>query len=222
MTGKFYAVGVGPGDKELLTFKAARVIKEADIIVLPESGSDRNMAFEIAEDFIGDKPCLSVKMPMTKDKELMEKSHTEAAESIAEELKSGKSAVFLTIGDPAVYSTVMYVFKKLLSMGFDCDMVPGVPSFCAVAASLKTTLCERDEILHIVPATFKNNEELMALSGNLVLMKSGKAFKEVKEAFKDMNASAVERASQKDERVFACLADAPDEFGYFTTVLVKR
>ena len=62
----------------------------------------------------------------------------------------------------------------------------------------------------------------MALSGNLVLMKSGKAFKEVKEAFKDMNASAVERASQKDERVFACLADAPDEFGYFTTVLVKR
>lgn len=86
-----------------------------------------------------------------------------------------KTVVFLTLGDPTIYSTYWYVHKRVAARGYAAELVPGVPSFCAAAAAMGRALCEDGEMLHIIPATHGRAEEGLALSGSKVLMKTGKS-----------------------------------------------
>ena len=135
MKGILYGVGVGPGDPELLTAKAIRLLRECDAIAAPKSADGRQTALDIASPYIGqDKTILLFDMPMTHDKQVRNASHDAAADALCALLDEGKTVVFLTLGDPTVYSTYWYVHRRVAARGYAAELVPGVPSFCAAAA----------------------------------------------------------------------------------------
>lgn len=166
MKGILYGVGVGPGDPELLTAKAIRLLRECDAVAAPKSADGRQTALDIASPYIGqDKSILLFDMPMTHDRQARNASHDAAADALCALLDEGKTVVFLTLGDPTIYSTYWYVHKRVAARGYAAELVPGVPSFCAAAAAMGRALCEDGEMLHIIPATHGRTEEGLALSG---------------------------------------------------------
>lgn len=153
MKGKFYGIGVGPGDPGLLTVKAVELIRQADMIVCPESKKDEgSIALKIAEPYL--KPGteqLALVFPMTHDQEVLTTAWRENAIRIHEETQQGKTLVFLTLGDPTVFSTYMYMVPYLLEQGVEVETVPGITSFTAVASRLNLPLTLGHETLAVVP-----------------------------------------------------------------------
>ena len=182
MAGKLYGVGVGPGDPELLTLKALRVIGESDVIAVPGRRPRETVAYRIAAEAckdMGQKELLGIHMPMTKDEDELEKSHEEGIKLLREQLDQGKSVAFLTLGDPTVYSTYIYLHHRAAELGYETEIVSGVPSFCAAAARLNTEIAKKAEQIHIVPASYQVQEAL-ELPGTKILMKAGKQLPKVK------------------------------------------
>ena len=217
--GKFYAVGVGPGDPELITLKAAAVMKNCRVIAAAESGGSDNIALKIAEEYTEGKEIVICDMPMIRDEEKLNEFHDASAEKIARELDCGKDVAFITLGDPAVYSSVMYVFKRIKERGYETEIVPGITSFSAAAAALKTSLCERREPLHIIPASYKG-DDFDSLKGTKVYMKSGKGLPELRERLKGRGAMMVENATMENERIYESFDDTEGTPGYFSLVIV--
>lgn len=223
MSGKFYSVGVGPGDPELVTLKAIKTIENSDLIVVPDSGAKNNVALEIAGKWIKDKKILALSMPMTRDRSALDGYHEEAADNIAVFLDMGKQVSFLTLGDPSIYSTAMYVHRKLQERHYSVEIIPGVPSFCAAAAALNFSLCEGSETLHVVPASYQDVAKTLDWDGTKVFMKSGKSMKKVKELLQQRNscAAAVERCGMPGESIHKNLESMDPTPSYFSIVIVK-
>ena len=224
--GILYGIGVGPGDPELMTRKAVRIIEECDLIAAPQSEGNEKTAMTIAAEFVKNKPVMYCDMPMTRDKTKMDASHDKAADMICEQLDAGKTVVFLTLGDPTIYSTYWYVHKRVLARGYDARLIPGVPSFCAAAAVAGVALVEGSDMLHVVPASHTSTDEGLAMPGTKVLMKAGRSILEVREKLradgKLENAVLVERATMPGERVVRDLDELDDPTGYFSVIIVKE
>lgn len=226
MTGKIYGVGVGPGDPELLTLKAQRLMRSADVIAIPGKDPGSCTAYKIAVQAvpeIREKKTVPVVFPMTKDERILEKSHEEGAERIASFLSEGKDVVFLTLGDPTVYSTYLYLHKKLKSRGFRSEIVSGVPSFCAVAARLGISLGEKSDSIHILPGSYPDTEGA-ALSGTKIFMKSGSQIGAVKKALLEqgLHAVMVENCGMEGERIFSGTETIPEEAGYYSLIIARE
>lgn len=223
-----YGIGVGPGDPELLTLKAARLIGECAVIAIPASGQEINAAYTIAKGAcpqIDDKELLQVDMPMIRDKAELDRHHDAAADQIAAQLEQGKDVAFLTLGDPSIYSTYVYIHDRVLAKGYQAQIVPGIPSFCAVAARLNEGLTEAHQGLHIIPASYKGLEDALKLPGTKVLMKSGKSIGKIKELVSVMepapDVKMVERCGMEGERVFRSVEEIDENAGYFSILVVK-
>lgn len=218
--GVLYGVGVGPGDPELLTVKAVRIIREADVVAVPDGQTAR----KIAAAYLEGKDVQTFSMPMLRDRALLAQKHDEAADRICALLDVGKTVAFLTLGDPTVYSTYMYVHKRVSARGYEAQLVPGVPSFCAVAARLGDSLCEGAEPLMIVPASYKNADACLDFPGNKVFMKAGKSMGKLCGRLRERGdcAQMVENCGMQNERVFRSLDEIDPDAGYFSVVLVKH
>ena len=226
MRGKLFGVGVGPGDPELLTLKALRRIKEADVIAVPGEEPRDSVAYKIVKgawEQLEEKPLMAVPMPMTKDPEKLKASHDTGAELIREKLDEGKKVAFLTLGDPTVYSTYLYIHKRIASMGYETEIVSGIPSFCAVAARLNTGLVEKAEPLHVIPASYQI-EDAMKLYGTKVLMKAGKKMNKVKEQLLSMQAEGmmIENCGMPDEKIYKNVEEIPETAGYYSLIIIKE
>lgn len=222
--GTFYCVGVGPGDPKLMTFLAAETIRKCDVAALPSSGAKENAAYKIAAEFLNGKKLLYCDMPMTRDKAKLEESHQASAQQVRAELDQGHDVAFLTLGDPSIYATPMYLHHILRQQGYETRMIPGVPSFCAVAAALDVSLCEGGEMLQIIPASYPDTEGALEASGNKVLMKSGKSMKKVKEKIDTSRweAMAVECCGMEQEKIHRSLDTLDETSSYFSVVVVKQ
>lgn len=225
MAGKIYGIGVGPGDPELMTLKAVRLIKEADVLAIPGKDRESCVAYKIARQAVADlekKEILPIVFPMTKDKKVLEDSHETAVRALASKLLEGNNVAFLTLGDPTVYSTYLYVHKRLETMGFDTEIISGVPSFCAAAARLSVGLGERSESIHILPGSYPV-EEGLTLPGTKILMKSGKQMGNLKKILmgKSYDVQMVENCGMDGERAVRCVEDIPENAGYYSLVIVK-
>lgn len=222
MTGIFYGVGVGPGDPELLTLKAVRLIKQAPVIALPASGSGDSAVQAIAAEYIDQARVLELDMPMTMDPEKLARSHDRAFAAIKEKLDDGQDVAFLTLGDPSIYSTFTPLLRRAQQQGYRCEVIPGVPSFCAVAARIGWPLAERDEPLTVLPAPYA--EEVPR--GNVVLMKVGKHLPRLTAvlcAQGRLNAAAlVERCGMENEKVVLAIKGDEVSSTYFSTLIVKE
>ena len=228
MAGKLYGVGVGPGDPELLTVKALRLIRENPVIAVPGNDIRGSVAYQIVKgvyEKLDEKTLVPVAMPMTKDRAVLEANHAKAAADVAGFLKEGKNVVFLTLGDPTVYSTYLYVHKRILEMGYEAEIVSGITSFCAVAARLNMGLVEMAQPLHVIPATYRAEEmdEILKLPGTKVLMKTGRKMKEVRESIlrSGQKAVMIENCGMPGEKIYGSAGEIPERAGYYSLIIVK-
>ncbi len=226
MPGTIYGVGVGPGDPELMTLKGARRIKEVQVIAIPGKDKESCVAYQIAVRAVketAEKEILPVAFPMTKDETVLQESHDRAAGQIAAVLDTGRDVVFLTLGDPTVYSTYLYLHKRLLAMGYESEIVSGVPSFCAAAARLAVGLGDKADSIHILAGSYPV-EEGLSLSGTRVLMKSGKQLSKVKKALTERGLRAVmaENCGMEGERLYYGTEEIPETAGYYSLLIVKE
>lgn len=228
--GILYGVGVGPGDPELMTLKAVRIIEKCDMIGIPARDRAVCTAYQIALQAVPalvEKPVIEVAVPMTTDALKLEKAYGEGCSRLAEQLAGGRSIAFLNLGDPVVYGSYMEIHRRILHAGFEARVINGVPSFCAVAAALDLPLGDGKEMIHILPGCYGIGD-LEALTGTKVLMKSASRMGEIKEALCAMEqagkgkAYAVSNCGMKDERICKRIEKLPEDAGYFTTIVVKE
>lgn len=225
VSGCLYSIGVGPGDPELMTLKAVHTISKCPVLVLPAESRQKCVAYQIARQIlpeIDEKEAVCLVMPMTKNKEKLERNHEEGAVKVARILEEGRDAAFLTIGDPTVYATSMYIHQRVAQMGYQTQIISGVPSFCAAAAKLGVSLGEKQEQIHVIPASY-DIEMAMQLSGTKILMKAGKKMPFVKQCVKKHQgwAAMVENCGMPDEHVWINPDSMPDQPGYYTLVIAK-
>ena len=224
MAGVLYGIGVGPGDPELMTLKAVRLIGEMDIIAAPGEDVKKTTAYTIALQAVpklADKELHPIHMPMVMDRELIAKYHRRGAEEIAEKLEEGKNVGFITLGDPTVYSTFSYIEKTVKNMGYRTAYISGITSFCAAAATMGIPLAEWKESLHIIPAI--HNLQKTDDEGNYVFMKSGRKINEVREILKKSGRDVVmvENCGMPDEKRYYGVDEIPDDTGYFALIIAK-
>jgi len=224
--GIAYGVGVGPGDPELMTLKAVRLIRENDVMALPGKDPRETVAYRIAAAAvpeIAQKELVPVWMPMIKDRALIDQEHRKAAKLIEGYLDQGKNVVYLTLGDSTVYCTFSYIQHFLEADGYETCLVSGIPSFCAAAARLNVPLVEWDEQLHVVPAVHRLGEELSA-PGNYVLMKSASQMAAVKDMLRKSGRRVmmVENCSMDNEKIYRDVEEIPDDAGYFSLIIAKE
>ena len=226
MKGSLYGVGVGPGDPDLITVKAIKVIEKCDYIAVPQSRSGRQVALDICKEYLDGKIIVDVAAPMTYDEGKIDRVYSENADNLSEILEKGHDIAFLTLGDPSVYSTYIYMEKIIKGMGYSTQMVPGITSFCAAAAAADISLCERDQILQIVPASYDDMQDKSIFKGNTIFMKSGKKLpgliENIKANGKLENCILVENVGMENQRIITDLNNLPDDIGYFSLVIVKQ
>ncbi len=231
MSGIFYGVGVGPGDPELLTVKAVNVIKEADIIIAPRTEKiEKSTALKIASPYLKDSvEVVHLVFPMVFHEDVLTDAWEENKRIILDFLTQGKKVVFLTLGDPMLFSTYIYVFKLLKDSGYPIKTIPGIPAFCAIASHVGMPLAEGNQVLSIVPTTKdeKALEDVINKSDNLVLMKVYKNYVQVVEKLKESghiaNSVMVSRCGLDNEEIFTNLENVKkQQVNYLSTVLAKR
>ena len=191
---------MGPGDPELITLKAVRVISECGIIALPRKNPRSSVAYQIAVQAvpeIREKTLIGLDFPMVSDISVVEKAHRSSARIIAELLDAGENVACLTLGDPSIYCTFGYIQRLLEADGYDVEMISGVPSFCAAAAAAGVPLCEREEPVYI-------NSDINEYNG------FGK------------NVYAVENCGMKNQSIYFGAENLPDDAEYFTLIIAKQ
>lgn len=234
--GVLYGIGVGPGDPELMTLKAINTIKACDILAIPAVSKEECYAYSIVQAVLPEiekKQIMCTPFPMIKDKEKLAVSHNKIYCDIVSELEAGKNVAMLTIGDPSVYSTYMYIHKRVMQAGFTAVMISGVPSFCAAAARLGISLGEMMDEIHIIPASY-DVRDTVGYGGTCVYMKSGKKLAELIEVLRtaangeadtdeeaDMTVYGVTNCGMESERVYRGLDELTEAKGYLTIVIVK-
>lgn len=223
--GIAYGVGVGPGDPELMTVKAIRLIRENDVIALPGKVPEETTAYQIAVQMVPElagKELLPIYMPMVMDQAEQKINHEKGAALIANYLDRGKNVVYLTLGDSSVYCTFSYLQHILEAKGYETALVSGITSFCAAAARVNIPLTEWQEPMHVIPAVHRL-EESLDQPGTYVLMKSGSKMKEVKDILRKSGrkVSMVENCGMPDEKVYLDVEEIPDEAGYFSLIIAK-
>ena len=226
MKGIAYGVGVGPGDPELMTLQAVRLIRENDVFAVPGKVAEESVAYRIAVQAapeLAGKTLFPIDMPMVKDREGIRRAHEAGAKQIEEWLDRGKNVVYLTLGDSTVYCTFTYLQAILERDGYETRLVNGIPSFIAAAARLNIPLVEWNEVLHVIPAVHKAKEQLSA-PGNYVLMKSASHMPEVKDMLRRSGRSVgmVENCGMPDEHVYRDVEEIPDDAGYFSLIIAKE
>ncbi|MHB9093975.1 MAG: precorrin-2 C(20)-methyltransferase [Eubacteriales bacterium] len=192
MKGKIYGIGVGPGDPELLTVKACRVLKEIDVLCVPKSKAEKDsLALSIVKGMVNREfEILELLFPMTHDKETLKRHWDMATESMAEKAREGKSLAFITIGDPMFYSTYAYVLERVKKIHQDIEIetIPGITAFAACSSFINEPLTEGDERLAIIPAAYGISaiREALEKYDNVVLMKVNRLYDEVAGLLKEM------------------------------------
>ena len=246
MTGKLYVIGVGPGDPELLTLKAVRILKEVQCICVPkgrEEGSSLALSIVDKAIDINGKEIIEAHFPMRKTKTNtptlqysnapdceLDTKWQETIETVYSRLNKGTDMAFITIGDPTIYSTFFYLYDKLLELNpeLSIEIIPGVSSINTAAARANLSLSLADEKIAILPATYTDNiKETLERFDTIILMKVHRVFDRVLTILNEMNltnnAVYVSRAGMDDEKIFKNIRDIKEgDLNYFSVVIIKK
>jgi precorrin-2/cobalt-factor-2 C20-methyltransferase len=224
--GTLYGVGVGPGDPELMTVKAWRLISTTPVVAYLAANARDSTARDIARPFIpDDAEHLVIDMPMRVEREPGEKAYDFGAAAIAVHLKAGRDVVMLCEGDPFFYGSFMYLFARLAA-DYDTVVVPGVTSITASAAALRRPLAARNEVVKILPATLdagRLRDELLTAE-SAAIVKVGRHLPKIRNILGTLDlasrAHVIVKATHEDERVAPLLGITEETLPYFSTILV--
>lgn len=234
--GILYGVGVGPGDPELLTLKAVKVLQSADLVCIPLSQREKeSAAYSIAREHLPENCAVfPLLFPMTRDKDDLERSWEEACAEVQKHLDKGIRVVFLTIGDPMLYSTYIYLFKRLQADGYTVQTIPGVPSFCAAASAAGFPLGEGDGKIAIIPwgPDAAGSPEYLKQFESLVIMKVSHNFTAILDTLAQAgflgDSVLVSKCGYEDEEIRRDLSSFSDnkedgrEIPYFSLILARK
>ena len=228
---KFYGIGTGPGDSTLVTIKAVNTIKRLDILYTPEpkKGGD-SLALSIVKEYVpGTVEIKQRHFPMNNDSVEKMASWDAIAAEIKDDVKAGKEVGFITLGDPMIYSTYVYIMERLMDE-IEVETIPGISSFSNIASNQNFPLVMDTDPLMVIPCTMEEEKIDAALQTYdcFVLMKVYKNFKEIVQKLEkyDLIDSAilVSNSSQEREVVYKDLRDVhlQEKISYFSTILVNR
>ena len=240
MKGRFYVIGVGPGDPELMTLKAIRLLERCPVWLAPKARREgKSTALTIVERLVPARgkeiltqyfPMKKVQMGKTPAADV-EAAWQEAAGAVLKALAAGRDVAFLTLGDPAIYSTGFYVCDTLFRLDpwVRVEIVAGVSAIGASAAAAGKPLCQGDDRMVVVPATFENGElaEVLEKFDTVVLMKVHRVMDRIVPLLAELNlldrAVLVERTSQEGQRIRRNLLEVVnEEHHYFSTIIVRK
>ena len=232
MSGHLYGIGVGPGDPELLTIKAAGILGRVDVILAASSTkNDDSLALDIARPHLKpDARVIRLGFPMSRDEETLKSAWMENARLVLSELEAGHDAAFLTLGDPLLYSTFAYLLRTLRTLAPDqaVTVVPGITSFQAVAAATRTVLAESDQNLLILPGIREAGDLRKSLEGadNAVILKAYTNFSAIREELRTFPTPAhcvfASKMGMKEQFVTRSLDEAPDNPTYLSLMLLTK
>ena len=228
---KFYGIGTGPGDSSLLTVKAVDTLKNIDVLYTPEAkkGGD-SLALSIVKKYLPeDLEIKSRHFPMSNDSFEKIQVWNDVSSEIVSDVKDGKDVGFITLGDPMIYSTYVYVMERLME-DIEVETIPGISSFSNIASNQNYPLVMDTDPLIVIPCTMEEEKIDAALQTYdcLVLMKVYKNFKEIVQKLEkyDLIDSAilVSNSSQDREVVYKDLRDIhlQEKISYFSTILVNK
>jgi precorrin-2/cobalt-factor-2 C20-methyltransferase len=227
MSGTLYGVGVGPGDPELMTLKAHRLVSQAGVIAYPAPDSGHSFARSIAADAIpADAIEIPMIVPMRVERFPAQDVYATGAATIAGHLEAGRDVVVLCEGDPFFYGSFMYLFARL-SERFATEIVPGVSSLAACSAALARPLTARNDVLTVLPGPLDDDamRDRIENAEAIAIMKVGRHLPRLRALLDDMaltdRAGYIERASL-DAQVVLPLADPPEAAPYFSKNLIYK
>jgi len=233
-------IGVGPGDPDLLTVKAVKAIQNADIIMCPASKEDRpSIALSVVSSLIDkskNQEIVKLIFPMTKDKDVLEATWKKNAKIMAEKVLLGKNVVYLTVGDPYLYSTWIYMHKDLEENYPDMEIsvIPGIVSIFTFAAKVGISIAEGAEKVAIIPSCYdlSSVKEIAKHSETMVFLKDGRYFDQVitvlkESGFPDDSIFAIGQDLGTENEIIRklTLGEVNDETlttKYFSILVVKR
>lgn len=228
VTGTLYLVGVGPGDPELLTLKAARILAGIPVVAHPESGEDSALALSIAAGHLAaDAERLPVPIPMKSERAPAQVAYDRAAIAILARLESGRDVAWLCEGDPLFYGSAMYLIARVAPHAA-VEVVPGVTSLTAAAAAIVRPLAARNEVLKVLPAPLPDEVLAAELAGAaaVAIIKVGRHFDRIRHLLERTGHAAgavvVEHATTALQRITPLAGFAHDERPYFSTILCYR
>lgn len=226
-SGTLFGVGLGPGDPDLLTLRAARLITAAPVVAYPALPGADSFARSIAAAHIGAGAHeLRLDIPMTRDRAPAQAAYDLGAARIAQVLDLGQNVAFLCEGDPFFYGSFMYIHARL-SDRYTVDVVPGVSSVMAAPARLGQPLAARNEVFTVLPAPLSDDtlRQRMELADSFAIMKLGRHLPRIRALLDTLGLTAhahyVERATLPGECAMP-LADAPQTAPYFSMILVTK
>lgn len=232
--GTLYGVGVGPGDPELITVKAFRVLQESPVIAYPKKQrGSKSYAHQIVELYVkpAEKNMLGLVFPMTKDKDVLEREWTKTAELVWEELCQGRDVAFVTEGDPLFYSTFIHMMKVVSERypQVEIKSIPGISSFLGAASRLALPLADGDEQIGIVPATEDREAMRQALLSHdcVIFLKVAKVLDMILDLLCELNltdyATVASKVTSQEEMIWRNVRDLEGaELGYLTLMVVKK
>lgn len=227
---KLYVIGVGVGDKNTLTLKAVETLKKIDVLYCPTSKADNDsIAFSIAKDFLKDDVEIKNRyFPMVKDFKKMDDVFTDIANDMKNDVLAGKNVGFVTIGDAMIYSTFIYVLKKLKD-DINIKTISGIPSFVDVASKVNFPLAFDDMPFLVVPATvdIQKLEEYIIDFEAIVIMKAYRNYDEIVNIIKKYNLqnnTVVVSNSSRDKEKIIIKDDILNQTNneYLTTILINK
>jgi len=228
MAGTLYGVGLGPGDPELLTLKAHRLISTAKVISYPAPDTGPSFARAIAAGYFPDGVReIPVVIPMRESRFPAREIYDRAARDIADVLDTGTDVVTLCEGDPFFYGSYMYVFERL-SERYPTVIVPGVTSLTACAAALRRPLTSRTDVLTVIPGTLPDDDIRTRIDSaqSIAIMKVGRHVGRLRALLDDLGLTAqagyVERASLDEQKVLPLADFTGDKAPYFSMILIYK
>lgn len=232
MNGHLYGIGVGPGDPELLTMKAARILGCVDLILAASSTKNEgSLALDIARPHLrSGAEIISLGFPMTRSGDTLRAAWEENARLVLAELEKGRDAAFLTLGDPMLYSTFAYLLRTLRALAPDqpVTVVPGITSFQAAAAATETVLAEGSENLLVLPGIREASGLRRSVEGadNAVILKAYTNFAAIREELRtfppETHCVFASKVGMKDQFIARSLDQAPEDPAYLSLLLLTR
>ena len=228
MTGRLYGLGVGPGDPELLTLKAHRILRSVPVVAYPAPDSGTSFARSIVAEYLtNDQIEIAIVVPMRVERFPAKDIYDQASRTIASHLDSGRDVAVLCEGDPFFYGSFMYLYERLVET-YPCEVVAGVSSLMASSAALGRPLAARNDVLSIVPAPASDDVigGHLSTSDALAFIKVGRHFGRLKnliEAAGLLDAAAYLERVSLDQQIIKPLAAVHDDAApYFSMILIYK